>query len=105
MTLASPRTISVIARAAIARAQQEGDGLTEISRALSADYLIEGYVRRDGDRVRITAQLIETEHESYLWARTFDCVLVDTLALQMEVADEIAKNVTDALSERKRASA
>ena len=98
LTQACPRTIGVIARTSVERAQREGGGAAEIGRALSADYLVEGHVRRDGDRVRITAQLIESQEETHLWASTFDRVMTDALSLQTEVAEEIAKAVTDALS-------
>jgi len=92
-----PRTIGVIARASVERAQREGGGAAEIGRALSADYLVEGNVRRDGDRLRITAQLIESQEETHLWAKTFDRVMTDALSLQSEVAGEIARAVTAAL--------
>ena len=105
LTQVCPRTIGVIARTSVERAQREGGGAAEIGRALSADYLVEGHVRRDGDRVRITAQLIESQDETHLWARTFDRVMTDALSLQAEVAEEIAKAVTDALSDTKCASA
>ena len=55
-------------------------------------------MRREGDRLRITAQLIESQEETHLWAKTFDRVMTDTLSLQTEVAGEIAKAVTDALA-------
>jgi TolB-like protein/DNA-binding winged helix-turn-helix (wHTH) protein len=105
LTQVCPRTIGVIARTSVERAQREGGGAAEIGRALSADYLVEGHVRRDGDRVRITAQLIESQGETHLWARTFDRVMTDALSLQAEVAEEIAKAVTDTLSGTKHASA
>jgi TolB-like protein/DNA-binding winged helix-turn-helix (wHTH) protein len=105
LTQASPRTLGVIARTSVERAQRDGGGAAAIGRALSADYLVEGHVRRDGDRVRITAQLIESQDETHLWAKTFDRVMTDTLSLQIEVAQEIAKAVTDALSTMRRASA
>ena len=72
---------------------------------LGADYLVEGQVRRDGDRVRVTAQLIESHDETHLWARTFDRVLVDMLSVQTEIGAEIAKAVADALAVTGRASA
>ena len=62
-----------------------------MSKALNADYLIEGYVRRVGDRLRITAQLIESQGESYLWARTFDCVMTEILSLQAEIAERLRR--------------
>ena len=95
-----PRTIGVIARASVERAHRDGGGAAEIGRALDADFLVEGNVRRDGDRVRITAQLIESQEETHLWAHTFDRVVTDTLSLQTEVAGEIAKGVTAALDSR-----
>jgi TolB-like protein len=92
-----PRNIGVIARTSVERAQREGGGAAEIGRALSADYLVEGAVRREGDRLRITAQLIESEEETHLWARTFDRVITDALTLQTELAGEITKAVTEVL--------
>lgn len=103
--LTQARSLGVIARTSVERAQQGGGGAAAIGRALNADYLIEGHVRRDGDRVRITAQLIEAQDETHLWATTFDRVIINTLSLQIEVGEAIAKAVTDALSTTKRASA
>lgn len=98
LTQACPRTIGVIARTSVERAHRDGGGAAEIGRALSADYLVEGKVRRDGDRLRITAQLIESQEETHLWAETFDRVMTDALSLQTEVAEEIARAVTGALA-------
>jgi TolB-like protein/DNA-binding winged helix-turn-helix (wHTH) protein len=105
LTQACPHTLGVVARTSVERAQRDGGGAAAIGRALSADYLVEGHVRRDGDRVRITAQLIEAQDETHLWAKVFDRVVTDALSLQIEVAEEIAKAVTDALSTQRRASA
>lgn len=93
-----PRTIGVIARASVERARRDGGGMAEIGRALSADYLVEGSVRREGDRFRITAQLIESQEETHLWAKAFDRVVTDELSVQAEVAEEIARAVTQALA-------
>lgn len=105
LTETCPRIVSIIARTSVERAAREGGGAAAIGRALSADYLVEGHVRRDGDRMRITARLIEAQDETHLWARTFDRVTTDTLSLQIEVAEDIAKAVADALSTTTRASA
>lgn len=99
---ACPRTIGVIAKTTVERAKREGGGAAEIGRVLSADYLVEGHVRREGDRLRITAQLIESQEETHLWAKTFDRVMTDTLTLQTEVAGEITRAVTAALSPAQR---
>jgi TolB-like protein/tetratricopeptide (TPR) repeat protein len=65
-------------------------GASDIGEALRADYLVEGSIRREGDRVRITAQLIETKGETHLWADSYDRTMADCLAVQAEVATEIA---------------
>ena len=88
-----PRSIGVIARTSVERARREGGGAAEIARALSADYLLEGHVRREGDRLRITAQLIESRDETHVWASTFDRVMTDALSVQSDVASAIAKAV------------
>ena len=100
LTQACRRTIGVIARTSVERAQRDGGSVAEIGRALSADYLVDGRVRRDGDRLRITAQLIESQEETHLWATTFDRVMTDTLSLQTEVAEEIARAVKENLEGR-----
>src|SRR5688572_22228497 len=105
LTQVSPRTLAVLARTSVERAHRDAGGAAAIGRALSADYLVEGHVRRDGDRVRITVQLIEAQDETHLWAKTFDRVVTDALSLQIELAEQIAKGVTDALSTQRRASA
>ena len=62
-------------------------------RELAVDYLLEGSVRRDGDRIRITAQLIETRTELHLWAEVYDRRLEETLILQSDVAERIARSL------------
>ena len=105
LTQCCPHTIGIIAQASVERAQRDGGGAADIGRVLDADYLVEGHVRREGDRLRITAQLIASQDETHVWAYTFDRVMSDPLALQTEVAEAIAKGVTDALSNSHRASA
>jgi tetratricopeptide (TPR) repeat protein len=65
-------------------------GAADIGEALRADYLVEGSVRLGGNRVRITAQLIETRGETHLWAHSYDRDYVNCLAVQGDVAAEIA---------------
>ena len=98
LTRTCPRTIGVIARTSVVNAQRDGGSAADIARKLSADYLVDGQVRRDGDRVRITAQLIGSHDETHIWAESFDRVITDTLTVQAEVAAHIARAVHDALS-------
>lgn len=89
----SPRTIAVIAHTSVQRAHRDGVGAAEIGRALEADYLLDGRVRREGHRVRITAHLIASQEEAHVCADTFDRVMTDALSVQTEVAEAIAKAV------------
>ena len=66
----------------------------EIGKALGADYLLEGSVRRQGERVRITARLVETDGETHLWAETYEHHLTDSLSVQADVAMRIAESLT-----------
>lgn len=88
-----PRSIGVIARTSVERARREGGGSADIARALSADYLLEGNVRRDGEKLRITAKLIDSHEETHVWASAFDRVMTDALSVQSDVASAIAKAV------------
>jgi len=65
----------------------------QIGQALRADYILEGGVRREGDRVRITARLIETSGETHLWAETYERHLTDCLSVQADVATRIAQSL------------
>ena len=62
----------------------------EISRNLNARNVLEGSVRRQGDKVRITVQLIDGQRDRHLWSETYDRELTDMLGLQVEIAREVA---------------
>ena len=64
--------------------------LPEIARALNVDHIVEGSVRKAGNRIRVTAQLIEVRTDSHLWAETYDRELEDVFAIQQEIAENIA---------------
>ncbi len=65
----------------------------KVSEDLGVSTLLEGSVRRAGDRVRITAQLIDTATDSHLWSETYDREMKDVFAIQ----DDIAQSIVDAL--------
>lgn len=65
----------------------------EVGQALKVDYLLEGCVRREGDRVRITARLVEAAAETHLWAETYERHLTDCLSVQADVAARIAQSL------------
>jgi TolB-like protein len=64
--------------------------VTEIAAKLKVGYVLEGSVRKAGDQVRITAQLIDTAQDRHLWSDTYDRSLADIFAIQTEIANEIA---------------
>ena len=66
----------------------------EIGQALRANYLLEGSVRREGDRVRVTASLVETASETHLWSETYERHLTDCLQVQSDIAARIAESLT-----------
>jgi len=68
-------------------------GIREIAQQLNVAAVVEGSVMRVGDRVRITAQLIDARTDRHLWADRFDRDLSDVLALQSEVAQSIAREI------------
>ena len=88
-----PGRLGVIARTSAMLFKRSGKSASDIGRELSADYLLEGSVRGEGDRIRITAQLIETRTEVHLWAETYDRSLGETLNLQTDVAAHIARSL------------
>ena len=88
-----PGRLGVIARTSSMRFKRSTKSASEIGRELGVDYLLEGSVRRDGDRIRITAQLIETRSELNLWAEVYDRRLEETLILQSDVAERIARSL------------
>jgi TolB-like protein/Tfp pilus assembly protein PilF len=63
----------------------------EVGETLRARYLLEGSVRHSGDRVRVTARLIDADGETQIWAESYDRDLTDCLAVQTSVASEIAR--------------
>ncbi|MGH8063070.1 MAG: TIR domain-containing protein [Pseudoxanthomonas sp.] len=62
-----------------------------VARELSVSVVLEGSVRRAGDHVRITAQLIDAESDSYLWSETYDRDMKDVFAIQDDIAHSIVK--------------
>ncbi|RFF26307.1 hypothetical protein DZK25_12990 [Wenzhouxiangella sp. 15181] len=87
----NPARLDVIARTSVMAFKGQRRPLSEIAGMLGVDYVVEGSVRRDADRIRITAQLIETEGETHLWAESFDRRLENILELQHEIAQSIAR--------------
>jgi serine/threonine protein kinase/Tfp pilus assembly protein PilF len=96
--LSKIRALKVISRTSVMAFKKREQSLKEIGARLDATTLLEGSVRRAGDRVRIVAQLIDAATDQHLWAETYDRQLTDIFAIQTDVALHIAAALKAELS-------
>ena len=89
----SPEQLGVIARTSAMQYKSTTKTAQQIGQELGVSHLLEGSVRRSGERVRITAQLIRVSDATHLWAEGYERSLHDILALQAEVARAIAREI------------
>jgi TolB-like protein len=88
--LAKVRELKVAARTSAFAFKGEDLTAQQLGDTLQVSYLVEGSVRKAGDRLRITAQLIDTRDGSHLWSEQYDRTLDDVFAIQTEIAEAIA---------------
>ncbi len=91
--LGKVRALRVISRTSVMRYKDTKKPLPEIARELQVDALVEGTVARSGDRLRITANLVQASPERHLWAESYERDLRDVIALQNDVARTIAQQI------------
>ncbi|MCA1649989.1 MAG: protein kinase, partial [Acidobacteria bacterium] len=101
--LAQIQPLKVISRTSIMRYKGARQSLPEIGRALQVDAIVEGSVRRSGERVAISVQLIRASTDAHIWAETYEEDLRDVLALHRNVARSIADHVRTQISRDNRA--
>jgi serine/threonine-protein kinase len=102
--LATISQLRVISRGSAMQFQgKDRPSTPEIGRRLNVDAVIEGSVSRSGERVRITAQLIDAREDKHLWAETFERSSRDVLSLQAELASAIARAIDVRLTPTERA--
>jgi|ERR1017187_4499807 TolB-like protein/DNA-binding winged helix-turn-helix (wHTH) protein/Tfp pilus assembly protein PilF len=92
------KALRVISRQSIIRYKGSRKPLPEIARELNVDAIVEGTVQRSGDKVRITAQLLQGKTDRHLWAESYERDFRDVLSLQGEVAQDIAQKIEVRLS-------
>jgi TolB-like protein len=92
--LAQVPALRLVGRTSSFSFKGKDDDLRTIGSKLGVAHLLEGSVRKSGDRIRITAQLVDASDSSQLWSKTYDRNLIDVFAVQ----DEIARDVAQALS-------
>ncbi len=96
--LSKIRALKVISRTSVMPFKAREQSLREVGARLQVATLLEGSVRRVGDRVRIVAQLIDAETDQHLWAETYDRQLTDIFVIQTDVALHIAAALKAELS-------
>ncbi len=87
----NPKRLGVIARTSAIQYKATKKSIGEIAEELKVDCVLEGSVRCDGQRMRITGQLIEARDQTHLWSATYDRELRDLLDVQADVARQIGK--------------
>jgi TolB-like protein/Tfp pilus assembly protein PilF len=92
-TMSKVHELSVISRTSVMQYKNKAKLIPEMARELNAGTILEGSVRRSGNRVRITIQMIDAMRDKHLWAESYDREMQDIFAIQ----SDIAKRVTEAL--------
>lgn len=88
-----PERLGIIARSTAMQYRRSPKSIEEIARELGIQYAVEGSIRRDGNRIRITAQLVDAHDQAQIWAATFERDSKDVLAIQQEVAGHVARTL------------
>jgi TolB-like protein/Flp pilus assembly protein TadD/DNA-binding winged helix-turn-helix (wHTH) protein len=89
--IAKVKDLRVVARTSVMRFQNSKEPVSRIAQALSVGTVLEGSVRRAGNRIRINAQLIDVATEDHIWAEAYDQPFGEILAAQYDVATKVAK--------------
>ena len=83
----------MIARTSAVRYKKSDKPIDQIGRELGVDYVLEGSARREGNRVRVTAELISVRDQTQLWAESYERELAGILSLQSDLARGVARSV------------
>jgi len=94
--------MQVVGRTSSFQFKGKNDDLRTIGDKLGVASVLEGSVRREGDRARITAQLIRASDGIHLWSQTYDRTLKDTLAVQLDIAEQVAGALNVVLDDKQR---
>lgn len=100
----NPATLGVIARTTVMQYKGTSRTVRQIAEELRVDYVLEGSVRREGGRIRVTGQLIDVLDQAHVWSGTYDHAVHSVLALQRELAGDIAREIQLKISPRQRAA-
>jgi len=89
----SPEQLDVIARTSVMAYKHKHEPLDQIGRDLSVQYVLENSLRKSGDRIRITSQLLRVKDQSHLWSHDYDHGAQDSLTVQEQVAKAVAQEI------------
>jgi uncharacterized protein (TIGR02996 family) len=96
--LAGIHDLRVVSHTSVMRFKNPQMSVPEIAKILNVDAVVEGSVLREGNRIRVTAQLIRAATDEHFWSETYDRELRDALSLQSELAQTIAEKVAVTLN-------
>jgi TolB-like protein/Tfp pilus assembly protein PilF len=103
--LAKIADLKVISRTSVMQYKNTATrNLPEIAQALKVAHVLEGSVQRSGNRVRVSAQLIDARNDTHVWAEKYDRDLADVFAIQSEIAEKIADQLQAKLSPKEKAA-
>jgi adenylate cyclase len=97
-TLSNIKSFRVISRTSVMQYKNTEKSIREIGKELNATHILEGSVRKSGNKIRVVAQLIDARDDTHLWAESYDREMTEIFELQSEVAREIAGTLKKELS-------
>ncbi|MBA3386507.1 MAG: hypothetical protein H0T95_07810, partial [Chthoniobacterales bacterium] len=101
--LAKIGDLKVISRTSVMPYRGKGSSVREIGKALGVSAVLEGTVRKDGNRIRVNVQLINAGNDEHIWAEDYDRDLTDVFAIQTDLAQKIASELRAKLSPSEKA--
>ena len=102
--LAQIKSLRVLSRTSTMQLKSTHKTLGEITRFLNTDAVVEGTVRREGNRIRINAELVDAWTDKQLWSQSYDREAGDALAVQNELALAIVKGIEITTRQRTRST-
>jgi TolB-like protein/DNA-binding winged helix-turn-helix (wHTH) protein/Flp pilus assembly protein TadD len=94
----SPHRLGVIGRTSAMTYKHSTRTISQIGKELSISYVLEGSVRREGSKLRVTAQLVEVSDQAHVWAQNYDGQVLDLLQVEDDIASDIAQRVGVAIA-------
>ena len=100
--LAAIRDLRVISRTSVMQFRDPKETVPSIAKTLGVDAIVEGSVTREGNRIRVHAQLIRASNDQHFWSETYDREMGDVFSLESEIAQSIAEKVEVTVTGRER---